>query len=49
MKKALTWLLLAIAVMWVVKDPAGAANLGRQAAHFLGQAAAAFGTLASSL
>jgi hypothetical protein len=49
MRKALTWLGIIIAVMWVVKDPTGAAALGRNFAHFLGQAAAALGTLASSL
>jgi hypothetical protein len=42
MKKALTWLALIIAVMWVVKDPAGAAALAHQIAH-------ALTTLASSL
>jgi len=49
MRKALTWLGIIIAVLWVVKDPAGAAVLARHFAAFLGQAASSLGTLASSL
>ncbi len=35
MRKALTWLALAIAVMWVVKNPVGAASLAHQVMHAL--------------
>jgi hypothetical protein len=48
-KTFLTWAGIIIAVLWVVKDPTGAASLARQFAHFLSQAATALGTLASSL
>jgi hypothetical protein len=48
-KTVLTWLAIIIAVLWVVKDPTGAAAFIHNIAHFLGQAAAAFGTLAGSL
>jgi hypothetical protein len=48
-KTVLTWLAIIIAVLWVVKDPTGAALLIHNIAHFLGQAATAFGTLAGSL
>jgi len=41
-KKLLTWAALIIAVMWVVKNPAGAAADLRQIAH-------ALSTLVSSL
>ena len=49
MKTVLTWLAIIIAVLWVVKDPTGAAAFIHNIAHFLGQAAAAFGTLTGSL
>ena len=49
MKTVLTWLAIIIAVLWVVKDPTGAAIFARNVAHFLGQAADSLGTLASSL
>ena len=49
MRKALTWLAIIIAVLWVVKDPTGAALLAHHFAAFLGQAATSLGTLASSL
>ncbi len=42
MKKLLGWLALGIAVMWVIHDPTGAANLIHQVAH-------ALSTLADSL
>jgi hypothetical protein len=42
MKKALTWLALIIAGIWLSKNPAGAAALAHQIAH-------ALTTLASSL
>ena len=48
-KTVLTWLAIIIAVLWVVKDPTGAAAFARNVAHFLGQAADSLGTLASSL
>jgi hypothetical protein len=41
-KKALTWLALIIAVIWVIHNPAGAAALAHQITH-------ALATLASSL
>jgi hypothetical protein len=34
-KKLLTWLALAIAVIWVVHNPTGAAAMAHQAAHAL--------------
>jgi len=34
-RKALTWLALAIAVMWLVKNPVGAASLAHQVMHAL--------------
>ena len=49
MKTVLTWLAIIIVVLWVVKDPTGAAAFAHNVAHFLGQAATALGTLASSL
>jgi hypothetical protein len=49
MKTVLTWLAIIIAVLWVVKDPTGAATFAHNIAHFLGQAADSLGTLASSL
>jgi hypothetical protein len=49
MKTVLTWAGIIIAVMWVVKDPTGAANVVHGITHFLSQAAAALGTLANSL
>jgi hypothetical protein len=48
-KTVLTWVAIIIVVLWVVKDPTGAAILARNVAHFLGQAADALGTLASNL
>ncbi len=42
MKKILGWLALAIAAMWLVKNPTGAANLAHQVMH-------ALATLASAL
>jgi hypothetical protein len=42
MRKALTWLALIIAVIWLVKNPAGAAALAHQVIH-------ALTTLATSL
>ena len=41
MKKILGWLTLAIAVMWVVKNPTGAANVIHQIGHALATLAAA--------
>ena len=41
MKKLLGWLALAIAAMWVVKNPAGAAALAHQIGHALATLAAA--------
>ena len=41
MKKILSWLALAIAVMWVVKNPTGAAALAHQIGHALSTLAAA--------
>ena len=35
MRKALTWLALAIAALWVIKNPAGAAADLRQVIHAL--------------
>ena len=49
MKRLLTWIGIIIAVLWVVKDPTGAAALAHNIAHFLSQAATSLGTLASSL
>jgi len=49
MKRLLTWAGIIIAVLWVVKDPAGAAALAHNLGHFLSQAATSLGTLASSL
>jgi hypothetical protein len=40
-KKILGYLALAIAVMWLVKNPAGAANLAHQIGHALATLAAA--------
>jgi hypothetical protein len=34
-KKALTWLALIIAAIWLIKNPAGAAALAHQIAHAL--------------
>jgi hypothetical protein len=34
-KKALTWLAIAIAVIWVMHNPTGAAALAHHAAHAL--------------
>ena len=42
MKKALTWIALIIAVMWLIKDPAKAGALAQQIGH-------ALSTLAASL
>lgn len=42
MKKLLGWIVLAIAAIWLVKNPAGAAALAHQIMH-------ALSTLASSL
>ncbi len=42
MKKIIGWLALAIVAMWLVKNPAGAADLARQVGH-------ALSTLASAL
>jgi hypothetical protein len=41
-RKLLTWIALAIAAMWLVKNPAGAAALAHQVGH-------ALATLASNL
>ena len=41
MKKVLGWLALAIAAMWLVKNPAGAADLAHQIGHALATLAAA--------
>jgi hypothetical protein len=41
-KKALTWIAVAIAAIWLVKNPAGAAALAHQIMH-------ALTTLAASL
>jgi hypothetical protein len=49
MKKYATWLLLAVAGMWVVKDPTGAAALAHTALNALSRAATALGSLASNL
>ena len=49
MKTVLTWAAIIIAILWVVKDPTGAANVARGIGHFLSQAATALGTLASNL
>jgi hypothetical protein len=40
-KKILGWLALAIAAMWLVKNPDGAANLAHQIGHALSTLAAA--------
>jgi hypothetical protein len=48
-KTVLTWVAIIIVVLWVVKDPTGAAAFAHNVAHFLGQAATALGTLTSSL
>jgi hypothetical protein len=40
-KKILGWLALAIAAMWLVKNPTGAANLVHQVMHALATLAAA--------
>ena len=42
MKNMLTWLAVIIAGLWVIQDPAGAANLAHHVAH-------ALATLASNL
>ena len=49
MKTVLTWAGIIIAVMWLLKDPAGAANVARAIGHLLSQAAAALATLTNSL
>ena len=41
MKKILGWLALAIAAMWLVKNPTGAASLVHQIGHALSTLAAA--------
>ena len=41
MKKLLGWLALAIAAMWLVKNPTGAAALAHQIGHALSTLAAA--------
>ena len=41
MKKMLGWLALAIAAMWLVKNPTGAAALVQQVGHALATLAAA--------
>jgi hypothetical protein len=40
-KKILGWLALAIAALWLVKNPTGAANLAHQIGHALATLAAA--------
>ena len=40
MKKILGWLALAIAALWVIKDPTGAAALVQQVGHALSTLAA---------
>jgi hypothetical protein len=44
------WLVLAaIVVLWVIRDPHGAAHAAQGIGHFATQAAAALGTLAKHL
>jgi hypothetical protein len=43
------WVLGAIVVLWVVRDPSGAARAAQGIGHFATQAAAAVGTLAKNL
>jgi hypothetical protein len=44
------WLAAAIiVVIWVVRDPQGAANFAKGVGHFATQAASALGTLAKNL
>jgi hypothetical protein len=48
-KKLIRWLLIAVVVVWVMKDPAGAAALARQGVAVIESAAHALSTLASGL
>ncbi len=41
MKKIVGWIALVIVVMWLVKNPAGAADLARQVVHSLSTLATA--------
>ena len=48
MKKFATWCAIAVAVLFVVNNPAGAAALAHSGVHALDRAASALGSIASS-
>jgi hypothetical protein len=48
-KKAVRWLVVAVAVAWLVQDPAGAAALAHRAVLAVSHAAHALSVLASGL
>jgi len=47
-KKAATWALIAVLVIWLINDPTGAAALAHNAAHALSRAASALTSITSS-
>lgn len=49
MSKFIRYLVIALAVIWVVQDPTGAAHLWHQIAAWLSHAAHSLSTLASGL
>ena len=49
MKRAVRYLVIAVVVVWVVKDPTGAAALARHGVAGLQAAARSLSTLATSL
>ena len=49
MKKLIRWLMIAVAVIWVVQDPSAAAHLAHQVLSWLTSAAHSLSTLAAGL
>jgi hypothetical protein len=48
-KKGIRWLVVVVAVVWVLQDPSGAAHLAHQIAAWLTHAAHSLSTLGSGL
>lgn len=48
-KKVASWALIAVVVMWLVKDPSGAAQLAHQAIGALSHAASALTSFTGSV
>jgi hypothetical protein len=48
-KKAVRWLVIAVVVVWVIQDPAGATALAHRAVAALAHAAHSIAVLASGL